>query len=305
MRSTAAKATCCWTPPRAAARRRSWWSASCAPCSTTASRWRRSSRSHSPRRPPRSFATGSGRGCGSSARSTRPVPPRARSSRRSTVSARVCCARTRSRPGSIRRSWCSIEPEAERLADAAFDDALEDPVAERARWRRADRGVHAGRAARGDPVRAYDELRSRGADLAGAAAARGRARSEDGCASGCGALAAAAAELGELGAIAGVRVAQALDRLERCSARRCSARTARRGRGTSTRLRLPGGNGAALSTDVPWRTSPRWTGSGGACEHRWAARARGCSIALLRSSSASATPSASASARASTSRTSS
>ena len=70
----------------------------------------RSSRSRSPRRPPPSCATGSAAGSASSAPTRPRAPPRARSSRRSTASARGCCAPTRWPPASTRRSSCSTSP---------------------------------------------------------------------------------------------------------------------------------------------------------------------------------------------------
>ena len=97
--SASATATCCSAPRPAAARRRCSSSASCATSSRTASRRGASSRSRSPRRPRASCATASASGCSSSASATSPARRRARGSRRSTASARGCCAATPSPPG--------------------------------------------------------------------------------------------------------------------------------------------------------------------------------------------------------------
>jgi ATP-dependent helicase/nuclease subunit A len=176
-------------------------------------------------------------------------------------------------------------PEAERLADAAFEEALE----ECGRVHRADQGSQAsgmidliaGYTAgglRSAILQVHDELRSRGErrprlpalppapDLA---AAR-RELSE-----------AAAAAAAELGAIAepGAKVIEALARLERCPEVIAADDP---WPGDLWAVALPGGNGAALSSELCLRYGEALTTFREACEHRRATRVHASLDRLLR-----------------------
>jgi ATP-dependent exoDNAse (exonuclease V) beta subunit len=135
--------------------------------------------------------------------------------------------------------------ESERLADGAFDDALEelglnvpgatDLIA-----------AHGVGLLRGAVLPAYGELRSRGERTPrlpglGPAPDLDAAREE--------LLAAAATAAGELGGVSdpGARVREALDRLEQCGP---ACEETGIWPGALDALKLPGGNGAALSTAV-------------------------------------------------------
>ncbi len=168
--------------------------------------------------------------------------------------------------------------EAQRLADAAFDQSLEElgegePGAVELIAAYTPLGL------RGAILGVHGELRSRGEleprlpplpvapDLD---QARERLRE-------------AAAGLGrELGAIAApaVRVVEALDRLDRCSGLLDSAEP---WPGELTAFALPGGNGAALSTPACEAYTAALESFRAACEYPWAARAHRLLDLLLRS----------------------
>jgi ATP-dependent helicase/nuclease subunit A len=169
------------------------------------------------------------------------------------------------------------QPEAERLADGAFDDALEDLA------QNVAGGVELIAAYGAGPLRGaihglYAELRSRGeTDPAlpplPASPDLGDARSE--------LEQAAAGAAAELGAIPNptVRVAQALERLERGAEVIAAADP---WPGDLDQLALPGGNGAALSTPVCIAYAEALARFRAACEHRRAERAHGLLGRLLR-----------------------
>jgi ATP-dependent helicase/nuclease subunit A len=168
------------------------------------------------------------------------------------------------------------QPEAERLADAAFDDALEDLA------QNVSGGVDLIAAYGPWPLRAaitgvYGELRSRGEmhpalpELPGAPD-WGEVRSE---------LEQAAARAAvELGAIPNpaVRVTQALQRLDRCSELVAAADP---WLGELDAIALPGGNGAALSTPACCAYTEALVRFRTVCECRRAAVAHGLLDRLL------------------------
>jgi ATP-dependent helicase/nuclease subunit A len=174
-------------------------------------------------------------------------------------------------------------PDAERIADAAFDDALEELA-------RNEFGPHpptidliAGYGAgtlRTAIIQVHDELRSRGESrprlpaLAPAPPDLGPARAE--------LERAAAAALAELGALAdpGAKVRQAIARLERLP--EVIAAETDPWPGDLWALSLPGGNGAALSTDTCLRYTDALAAFRAAVEHRRAARAHDLLDRLLR-----------------------
>ena len=210
-------------------------------------RSRRSSRSPSPRRRRPSCATGSGArlrelGADEEARATEGAFIStihgfcARVLRAHALAAGLDPALRRARRARGRSGWPT----------RAFDEALEELAARRARRRRPDRGVRAGGAAERRSWRCYAELRSRGADRAAAAAAAARARLEA-------ARRALRARRPRRRRRARRRSPSPASGCWRRSERLGAARGARaRGRrsvaGRARRLELPGGNGAALST---------------------------------------------------------
>ncbi len=169
------------------------------------------------------------------------------------------------------------EPEARRLADGAFEDALADLAG-------SSPGVveliasYTPAALRGAIVGVHDELRSRGQtepvlpalppapDLEAARAALRRAAAE------------AARELGEV-AEPGVKVVQALDQVGRCDAVLSAAVPTL---AQIDGLKLPGGNGAALSTPVCVAYAEALAAFRSASEHRSAIGVVGLLDRLLR-----------------------
>ncbi len=160
-------------------------------------------------------------------------------------------------------------PDAERLADIAFDDALEELA------RRAPEAIdliaaYGAGGLRGAILQIHDELRSRGErhprlpalppppDLEGA---RRELTS---------AAAAAARELGAIGE-PGAKVIEALARLERCPDVIAAEEP---WPGDLWAVGLPGGNGAALSTETCLRYTEALTAFRVACEHRRSIRVR-------------------------------
>ena len=159
-------------------------------------------------------------------------------------------------------------PDAERLADAAFDDALE--ALGRAGSRPDSRAI--------DLIAAYTAAGLRSAILqvlrraalprrAPPAAARICLRRRTWRRRGGTLVEAAAAAARELGAIAepGAKVIEALARLERCPA---VASADDPWPGDLGGVALPGGNGAALSTEACVRYTEALTAFREACEHR-------------------------------------
>jgi ATP-dependent helicase/nuclease subunit A len=176
------------------------------------------------------------------------------------------------------------EPEAGRLADAAFDEALEELA------QNAPGGVdliaaynpgtlHSGITA------TYGELRSRGELKPGLPAlsplgATELAAARDELAA---AAATAAAELGGV-ENPGTRVEQAIERLDRCVELLADFEEDRvPWPGELDRFWLPGGNGAALTTAACVAYGEALARLRSACEHRWAERAHGLLDRLLRS----------------------
>ncbi|MBV8990198.1 MAG: UvrD-helicase domain-containing protein, partial [Solirubrobacterales bacterium] len=136
--------------------------------------------------------------------------------------------------------------EAQRLADAAFNEALEDLT------RDAPDGIelvasYGPGSLRGAIVGTYAELRSRGELAPALAALRGPPVDLEGARDEL--FAAALAAASELGSVAepSTRVAQALERLDACES---LIATELPWPGDLERVALPGGNGAALSTPV-------------------------------------------------------
>ena len=170
------------------------------------------------------------------------------------------------------------QPEADRLADAAFEEALEDLA------QNAPGGVDLIAAYGSGPLRAailgvHDELRSRGQrdpqlpplpDPPSLDAAREEL------------LQAARSLSEELCQIRSptVRVAQALERLQRCPAVVAAADI---WPGEIEAIALPGGNGAALSTPACEAYSEALARLRTACEHRRAVTAHALLDRLLRS----------------------
>ncbi len=166
--------------------------------------------------------------------------------------------------------------EATRLAGTAFESALEELA------QRTPGGVeliasYGAGALRGAIRDVYAELRSRGerepalAPL-GPAPSLGQARAE--------LKQAAAAASVELGALAdpGVRVLQALDRLERCAELSAQDDV---WPGELDRIALPGGNGAALSTPVCLEYTRALAAVRRGCEHRHVERTHALLAELL------------------------
>jgi ATP-dependent helicase/nuclease subunit A len=168
-------------------------------------------------------------------------------------------------------------PDADRLADSAFDEALEDL----ARSTPATIDLIAAYGAgglRSSILQVHGELRSRGQrrpelpplpaapDLEGARAALRDAR------------AAAAAELGAI-VDPGARVVEALARLERCEQ---LLELDDPWPGDLWAVGLPGGNGAALSTETCQHYAEALVAFRGACEHRRATRVHDLLDRLLR-----------------------
>jgi ATP-dependent helicase/nuclease subunit A len=168
-------------------------------------------------------------------------------------------------------------PEAQRLADQAFDAALEELAASAADGVDLVAAYGAG-PLRGAMIAVHDELRSRG-HLRPALPPmppepdRAAARAE--------LEAAARALASELGALASpsVRVLQALERLERCLARLSEEDPWPAGLDTFS---LPRGNGAALSTPACLAYTEALGRYRSACEHRRAERTRALLDRLLR-----------------------
>jgi ATP-dependent helicase/nuclease subunit A len=172
------------------------------------------------------------------------------------------------------------EPEAGRLADAAFDEALEDLA------RNVPGGVELIAAYTPGTLRAgitatYVELRSRGelepalpplAPLSAAELTRARDELAD-------AAATAAAELGAI-ATTSTRVEQASERLDRVVGLLEDDRVP--WPGELDRLSLPQGNGAALTTAACVAYAEALARLRGACERRWAEGAHALLDRLLR-----------------------
>ncbi len=173
------------------------------------------------------------------ARSTRRARPRARSSRRSTASARGCCARTRWRPA--RPGVRGARSARRRAADGRARSTTRcEAVAER-----VPELASCSPATASGPLRAAVLAALRRAALArrdrpGAAAAAGAALSLDRCAAALLSCAAAVARA-ELGAVAEPEreVVQALERLARRLRRSWAPAASRRGPGTSTAASSP------------------------------------------------------------------
>jgi ATP-dependent helicase/nuclease subunit A len=152
------------------------------------------------------------------------------------------------------------ELEAGRLADLAFDDAIADADSELI-------AAYGAMALRGAILATYRQLRSRGESapvlppLSASEGERAGVVLRD-------AAAGLAADLGSLPAQA-VRVREALGRLERVAGI-VEARDS--WPGDLDGLRLPGGNGAALSTPACVAYCEALEQYRAACEHRWAAR---------------------------------
>jgi ATP-dependent helicase/nuclease subunit A len=160
------------------------------------------------------------------------------------------------------------QPDAERLADSAFEDALDDLV------QNEPGGLdlvaaYTAAALRGAIQGLYSELRSRG-ELMPALPPLGPAP-EDGDELRAELSEAAARAAAELGAIAepAVRVVQALGRLERCAAVLAVADPSP---AELAAVSLPGGNGAALTTEVCQQYAEALGRYRGACEYRRAAQ---------------------------------
>jgi ATP-dependent helicase/nuclease subunit A len=169
------------------------------------------------------------------------------------------------------------EPDSRRLADAAFDEALEELAQETPGGVDLIAAYGAG-LLRGAILATYDELRSRGElhptlpplppppDLS---LARDELRR---------AAAGAAAELGAIDSPT-TKVVQALERLSRCDQVVAAADP---WPGDLWGIALPGGNGAALTTPVCVAYGEALARFRMACEHRRAERARGLLDRLLR-----------------------
>ncbi len=173
------------------------------------------------------------------------------------------------------------QPEAQRVADAAFDEALEALAREHAGAVELIASYGTG-ALRGATLSSYGQLRSAGqtspvlpalppAPDPAAAAAQLRA-----------AAAAAARELGAQEEPS-AKVAQAIERLQRCDA---VSNEGDPWPGDLDSLKLPGGNGAALSTPVCLAYTEALGQFRRACEHRRAREAHLLLDLLLRSFSA-------------------
>ncbi len=168
------------------------------------------------------------------------------------------------------------QPESERLADAAFEDALED-LAQSAPGGVDLIAAYGAGALRGAIGATYAELRSRG-QLHPALPALAPARELSGARRELELAAASAAR--ELGAIEspGTRVLQALERLERCAE---VVAVAEPWPGELESLGLPG-NGSALTTPACVAYVKALERFREICEHRRAERAHGLLDRLLR-----------------------
>jgi len=179
------------------------------------------------------------------------------------------------------------QPEAQRLADGAFDDALEEMA------QNVPGGVdlvaaYGPGALRAAVLATYAELRSRGSTVPGlpllpAAPDSKSARLELGDAA-----AKAEEELAGLPPPFSSRVSEATERLQRCLAVLAGEDSdpwsgeLNPWPGELTALRMPGGNGAALRTPACLAYSAALARFRGVCEHRWAAAARDLLDGLLR-----------------------
>jgi ATP-dependent helicase/nuclease subunit A len=174
------------------------------------------------------------------------------------------------------------EPEAARIADAAFDEALEDLA------RNEPGGVdliaaYTPGALRDGIQSLHDELRSRG-ELRPSLPAL-PPLDEDELVAARDALAAAGAELsGELAGIdnPGVRVVEAMERIGRCLDALENGGEAVPWPGELYGWSLPGGNGAALSTPACELYSDALARLRGIYEHHWAQSAHSLLGSLLR-----------------------
>jgi ATP-dependent helicase/nuclease subunit A len=170
------------------------------------------------------------------------------------------------------------QPDAERIADAAFDDALEDLI-ENAPGGLDLVAAYPPGTLRGAIQSLYGELRSRG-ELAPSLPPLAAAEDDD--VELRAALSEAAAGLAEeLGGVADppARVLQALERLERCPAVLAATSP---WPGALAAIALPGGNGAALSTPTAQGYSDALNRYRRACEHRKAAQLHALLDRLLR-----------------------
>ncbi|MBV8957029.1 MAG: UvrD-helicase domain-containing protein, partial [Solirubrobacterales bacterium] len=171
-------------------------------------------------------------------------------------------------------------PDAERLADAAFDDALENL----ARPPDTARGAvdliasYSSGGLRSAILDVHDELRSRGERRPRLPALPPAGDLEAARRSLWDAAAAAAAELGAI-AEPGARVLEATARLERCAQ---VAGVDDPWPGDLWAIALPGGNGAALSSEACLRYADALAAFRGACEHRRAIRVHDLLDRLLR-----------------------
>ena len=173
------------------------------------------------------------------------------------------------------------EPEAARIADAAFDEALEDLA------RNEPGGVdliaaYTPAALRSGIQSLHDELRSRGQVLPSLPPLP--PLDEDETAAAREALSAAASELlGELAGIhePGVRVVEAMERIGRCIEALEDEGDEVPWPGELFGWSLPGGNGAALSTPACGVYSEALARLRAAYEHHWAAKVHGLLARLL------------------------
>ncbi|MBV8713335.1 MAG: UvrD-helicase domain-containing protein, partial [Solirubrobacterales bacterium] len=171
-------------------------------------------------------------------------------------------------------------PDAERLADAAFEGALESMA------RPAESGVgvidliasYTSGGLLSAILEVHDELRSRGERRPGLPALPPAPDLEAARRSLSDAARAAAAELGAI-AEPGARVLEALTRLERCTE---VAGVDDPWPGDLWAIALPGGNGAALSSEACQRYSDALAAFRAACEHRRAIRVHDLLDRLLR-----------------------
>jgi ATP-dependent exoDNAse (exonuclease V) beta subunit len=168
--------------------------------------------------------------------------------------------------------------EAQQLADAAFDQALEE-IGEGERGGVELIAAYTPGGLRAAILGVYGQLRSRG-EIEPRLPVLPEAPDIESARDRLGEAAAAAAS--ELGALADppVRVLEALDRLERCSG---VMEAAEPWPGDLAAFALPGGNGAALSTPVCQEYGAAVEGFRVACEYPWAARSHRLLDALLRS----------------------
>ena len=169
------------------------------------------------------------------------------------------------------------QPDAERIADVAFNDALED-LMENAPGGLDLVAAYAPGALRGAIQSLYAELRSRG-ELAPSLPPL-EAAEDDGLELRAALSEAAARLAGELGGVADppARVLQALERLERCPGVLAATSP---WPGALATIALPGGNGAALSTPAAQQYSAALERYRRACEHRQAEHAHALLDRLL------------------------